>query len=72
MKNILLGLLVVLSVNFCYAVEDQNLDIPFPEWEQETFYLHSIAVLTRLEVEVEIPLLAKVTLKPEIELHWTR
>ncbi len=72
MKKLLLGLLAVLSINLSHAVELQELDLQRPEWEQETFYLHSIAVLTRLEVEVEVPWIAKLNLKPEIELQWIR
>lgn len=39
---------------------------------QEMFYLHNIAVLTRLELGVEVPWIAKLSIRPEIELHWSR
>lgn len=74
MKNTILGLMAILSVGLSYGMESQELVYQLPEQmaEQETFFMHNIAVLTRIEVEVEVPLLAKVTLKPEIELQWTR
>lgn len=39
---------------------------------QEMFYLHNIAVLTRLELGVEVPWIAKFNIRPEIELQWSR
>lgn len=52
------------------VIADEQITIE--ENQQETFYLHTISFLTRVEAEVEVPWIAKLNLRPEIELYWSR
>ena len=84
MKTMIVVALAAFTLNSSYAqvineelgsitqIQSDVLEAVTEIESQEMFYLHNIAVLTRLELGVEVPLIAKFNIRPEIELHWSR
>ena len=84
MKTMIVVALAAFTLNSSYAqvineelgsitqIQSDVLEAVTEIESQEMFYLHNIAVLTRLELGVEVPSIAKFNIRPEIELHWSR
>lgn len=83
MKNYIFVWMAVLSIHSSYAFVDEDLNFMALKQSEvlesmaevpglDVFTLHNIAVLTRLEVAIEVPWIAKLNLRPEIELQWSR